>query len=84
MRQIETHLATVTIAANAIIAALSVHNHGSAFLNSNPFACACLAQLSPHSRLQLTPPLIVTRSNIVFLCRCNRFAHQHIDHSLLK
>src|SRR5207302_9373232 len=53
-------------AANAIIAALSVHNHASALLNSNPWR----AQASPNCRrslrLQLTPPLIVTRSTPYF------------------
>ena len=48
------------------MAALSVHNDGAAFLNSNPLrphaSCNCLL----NSWLQLTPPLTVTKSTSYF------------------
>src|SRR5439155_975761 len=54
------------IAANAIIAALSVHNQVSAHLNSHPWRAHALLNCRRSSPLQLTPPLTVTRSTSHF------------------
>ena len=53
-------------AAKAIIAALSVHSHGSALLNSNRSRWQASRNLRLNSSLQLTPPLTVTRSTSYF------------------
>src|SRR5438034_11138820 len=47
-------------------AALSVHNHGSAFLNANPLRPHASYNCLRSSSLQLTPPLTVTRSTWYF------------------
>ena len=49
-------------AAKAIMAALSVHNQGSALLNSNPAPSHAWRNCRRNAPLQLTPPLTVTRS----------------------
>src|SRR5205823_5094280 len=55
------------IAANAIMAALSVHNQGSATRNSIPFFSQAARKSSRNARLQLTPPLNVRHRDLV--CR---------------
>src|SRR5207244_10199223 len=55
------------IAANAIIAALSVHNQGSATRNSIPFFSHVARKSSRNARLWLTPPLNVSVCELVCL-----------------
>src|SRR5689334_5535299 len=59
-------LCNSNIAANAIIAALSVQSEGSAVLNSKLELLHAAAICFRSSLLQLTPPLTVTRSTSSF------------------
>ena len=72
------------IAAKAIIAALSVQSHGSATSSSIPFFSHASRRVSRSARLQLTPPLNVSRPDLVCRTASQTFLAQHIDDCLLK